>query len=69
MTAEERMEICRNCPLYEITSSGPRCNPAKYINSEGKTSWLPKKGYVKGCNCLLTHKTQNPNAHCVAGLW
>jgi len=69
MTAEERMKICKECPLYEVQSSGPVCNKSKYINKDKQTSFLPKAGYVKGCGCKLIYKTANPKSHCVVGLW
>ena len=68
MTAEERMKISKECPLWEMTMDGAICSKKRYINNEGKASALPKKGYVKGCGCLLYYKTKNPNSHCVAGL-
>lgn len=69
MTADERLKICESCPLWEVTDYGPVCSKKKYINSEQKTSYLPKKGYVKGCGCKLFYKTKNPNEHCIIGLW
>ena len=32
---EERMKICKECPLYKETPVGPICNPKLYINKEG----------------------------------
>ena len=67
MLAEERLEICRNCPLYKESIDGPICNPRKWINPEtGRTSYYPKEGYKRGCACLLDKKVHNPNNHCVA---
>ena len=34
-----------------------------------KTSYLPKKGYVRGCSCVVEYKARNSEAKCVAGLW
>ena len=69
--SETRLAICRTCPLFRKTWEGThRCDGTKYMNPETKeTSYLPKKGYVKGCNCLCEMKANNPSAHCVAGLW
>lgn len=39
---EERMKICKECPLYKETPVGPICNPKLYINKEGKTSAYKK---------------------------
>lgn len=37
MTAEERMEICKACPLYkEDKFYGPICDNSKYISPDGK---------------------------------
>lgn len=69
MTADERLEICKKCPLWEVTTYGVVCNGNLYINEEQKTSFIPKEGYVKGCNCKLAYKTKNPNAHCIIKLW
>ena len=74
MTIEElsakRIAICRNCPLYKESVLGEVCNSKKYLNPEtGESSFFPKDGYVKGCNCLLDKKTKNPASHCVAKKW
>lgn len=66
----ERMEICKKCPLYkEDKMRGPVCDSNKYISKDGtKWSWFKKEGYVKGCGCGLT-KAKNPRNHCIIGLW
>ena len=77
---EKRLAICEKCGLYKETQFGPVCNSSKYkadvytptyryINKEGKTSFLPKEGYVKGCSCLVEKKAANVDSHCVAGFW
>ena len=66
---EKRLAICEKCGLYKETQFGPVCNSSKYINKEGKTSFLPKEGYVKGCSCLVEKKAANIDSHCVAGFW
>ena len=63
--AEARMNICKECPLYLVTEYGPRCNKRKFIHPDGRTSWLPKEGFVQGCNCLLEKRTQSENEHCI----
>lgn len=67
---EKRMSICRECPLFKKQYNGNhRCDGGKYMNPETKeTSYLPKKGFVRGCNCVCEVKSRNPNASCVAGL-
>ena len=73
MTASElsaqRLEICRQCPLYKETSNGPICNPKLFLSKDGKVSYLPKEGYVKGCSCRLLKKTRNASLHCPAEKW
>ena len=50
--ADQRMSICKQCPLYKESQYGPVCNSAKFISPDGKDwSWLKKKGYVRGCGC------------------
>jgi len=65
---EERLKICQECPLWKETINGPICNPYKWINpKDGKSSYFPKDGYVKGCACLIKQKAANKDSHCVAG--
>ena len=68
---EERLAICSRCPLFKKTWDGQhRCDSSKYLSPDGKSvSYLPKTGWVRGCNCLLEVKVTNPSAKCVAGLW
>lgn len=70
MTPEERLNICKKCPLWTETEYGPICNSNLYISKDGKkTSHFPKLGYVQGCNCKLNYKVLNPLNHCVINLW
>lgn len=62
---EERMKICKECPLYKETPVGPICNPKLYINKEGKTSAYKKDGYVRGCSCRLSAKTRLIHGKCI----
>ena len=64
---DKRLEICKACPLYKDTAFGTVCNPKLYINEEGETSYIPKEGYKKGCNCILRRKAANPGNHCIIG--
>lgn len=69
-TAETRMNICRECPLYKETNIGPICNPNLYI--DGKTDmwrYSPAEGYTKGCGCRLNAKTRVDDEHCPAYKW
>lgn len=68
---EERMDICKACPLYLDRPNGPICNPKLYISITDKqsVSKTPKIGYRSGCNCLLFKKLRVPSAKCVVGKW
>ena len=66
---DKRLEICKVCPLYKETAFRAVCNPKLYINESGETSYIPKEGYKKGCNCILRRKAANPGNHCVIGKW
>lgn len=67
----ERLEICRNCPLGLDTARGLICNPKLYINKDDKISVsnTPKIGYVRGCSCSLNHKCKQEYAKCIVGKW
>lgn len=70
MNASEKLNICRQCPLWKETINGPVCNSNKWIEPKtNNSSFFPKSGYVKGCACLLERKTADPNSHCVADKW
>lgn len=66
----ERMEICKNCPLYKEDSvRGPVCDSNKFISLNGEWSWFKRNGYVRGCGCSLRKVLYNPNKKCVGGKW
>lgn len=65
---EERNAICRKCPICDLDNWV--CNAKLYLNPEtNDVSVTPKKGYVKGCGCLLLWKIQGANKHCPANKW
>lgn len=66
--SEERMSICRNCPLFLETALGPICNPNLYIKGD-LVSTHPLEGYKKGCACRLSAKTRLKNDHCPDNKW
>lgn len=68
---EERMAICRECPLYKETPMGPVCNSKLYINEKDKetVSDRPKIGYKRGCGCRLNSKCRLPHARCIILKW
>jgi hypothetical protein len=35
--SEQRMQICRQCPLYTETMAGPICDSKKCLNAETNT--------------------------------
>lgn len=71
MTAEERLEICKKCPIVkEDPTYGPICDSTKWLNKNtGDWSRSPHIGWVRGCGCKLRWKTKNLISHCVAGKW
>lgn len=67
--SQERMKICKMCPLF-LNSMGGICNPKLYLNPEtGDVSTTYKDGYGKGCGCRCLAKTRLVNAHCPNGKW
>lgn len=62
-----RMSICKKCPLYKETTFGPICNGSLYINKEDKESIsnVPRIGFTKGCGCRLNAKTRLKHARCI----
>jgi len=68
---EERISICKACGLCKKTWDGSiRCDSTKYISPDGESvSYLPKKGWNRGCGCNQTIAARNPNKHCIAGKW
>lgn len=68
---EQRIQICKKCPLYKETLAGPVCNSKLYINIVDKetVSDRPKVGYRRGCSCRLTSKCRLPHAKCIVEKW
>lgn len=68
--SEERLKICKNCPLYQVRFGEEICNPKLYLNPEtNDVSNEKKDGYIKGCGCLLRSKTAASDSHCIADKW
>lgn len=65
----ERLEICKRCPLYIVKSYGAVCNNKLWINKKDEVSRYPREGYVRGCNCRLTAKARLENECCVIHKW
>lgn len=67
---EQRMKICKACPLYDIGSFGPICNPALYLNpTTNEFNHIGGSGFTKGCGCRLNAKTRDEDAHCPNEKW
>ena len=66
-----RIAVCKECPLYKIDSIlGEICNGKLYIDPKtNKISNYPKIGYIKGCNCRLGAKTRMENEQCIINKW
>ena len=68
--SDRRLDICRECPLYEETNIGPICNPNMYVRkSDDSWRYTPAEDYVKGCGCRLLAKTRLEDEHCPAHKW
>lgn len=69
--SEERLAICKACPLYKETQNGPICNSNLYINIENKKdiSDRSRVGYRRGCSCNLNKKTRLTIAKCIVEKW
>lgn len=65
----ERMKICRRCPLYIATKLGPMCNNKLWIDKNSNISKEEKKDYVRGCGCRLDAKLRVPHAKCIINKW
>lgn len=68
---ENRMKICKECPLYLDSPMGARCNSRLYLSEADKktVSDRPKLGFRAGCGCLLERRTKLLHAKCVIGKW
>lgn len=66
----ERLNICKECPLYSESNFGPLCDSKKWINPKtNEFSLISKKGFVRGCGCRLTAKTTLKDNHCIINKW
>lgn len=67
--SQERMKICKTCPLYK-PSFGGVCNHSLWLNPQTlDISDRAKPGYIRGCGCRLNSKTRLPYASCPAHRW
>lgn len=68
----ERIEICKQCPLYKLdVFAGPICNNKKWMSLDDlhSVSDIPRPGYKKGCGCRLNAKTRLGHRHCPFNKW
>ena len=64
----KRTKICRACPICDLENEV--CNAHLYLNPKNNdVSTTSKKGYLKGCGCVLKFKINNKNSHCPCGKW
>jgi len=67
---EERISICRQCPLISDTSFGEVCDASKCWDTiNNQLVKYPGPGIICGCQCRLSAKTRLRNAHCVLNKW
>lgn len=67
-SVSDRLHICMDCPLY--VKDMEVCNPNLYLNpATNETSRKYKKGFVRGCGCLITAKVKHKTSHCHLGKW
>ena len=63
-----RQQICNHCPIH--LEKDDICDAYSYLNPKTmEKSKKPKKGFIKGCGCMLSLKIKNINSKCIAGLW
>lgn len=68
--SDQRLAICRECPLYKKTALGYVCDPNKYVNMKtGEVSDTKRTGFKGGCNCRLSAKTRLKDAKCPLEKW
>lgn len=66
----QRMDICKKCPLFKEGFIGYVCNNNLYLNPEtNEISKYKKDGFFKGCGCRLEAKTRNINNRCPINKW
>lgn len=65
----QRIPICKNCPLYSESKLGPMCDAKKCIDGNEVLSSYPGNGKTCGCGCFIEKKVRVKNSKCVRGLW
>lgn len=68
--SEERVKICKKCPLYAIKMGTSVCNSSLWVNPKtGEISKEAKEGFKNGCGCRIYAKTTLLNASCPLNKW
>lgn len=67
---EERMKICKECPLFKLTKTGPVCNSQLYLNTtNGLVYSTEGPNRTRGCGCRLNAKARLNESICPANKW
>ena len=70
MIAQQRINICKQCPLYKKIIGGAMCNNKLWLDPiTNKTSTQQEDGYYRGCGCVLTSKWKSIYSHCPLAKW
>lgn len=67
--SEERLAVCKECPLFSDKAFGFVCDAHKCVDKEGNLYQYPAKGRTCGCGCRLAAKTRLKGAKCVLNKW
>lgn len=65
---DQRIAICKKCPLYESGPLGPICSSRKCVKGDEVFKY-PEPGATCGCGCRLSAKTRLKGATCVLNKW
>jgi hypothetical protein len=66
----DRMLICKKCPILEDSAFGPICSSKKYLDLKtNKIYRIPAEGRVTGCGCRLNAKARLTSSHCPLNKW
>lgn len=66
-----RIEICKQCKLFKKDNIlGDICNSKLYLNPDtDEISTIRKKGFNKGCGCVLKAKCRVRSSVCPNNKW
>lgn len=67
---ENRISICKECPLFSKQWFGYICNNNLWINPEtNDVIDYEDEGYTRGCGCRLEAKTRDIESECPINKW